>query len=118
MQIRLILSGLALLICLLLGYGTYSYVRNLGYQEANKECIDKFNKYQSEIDTKIGEIQTGISGISGTLVAQNENLSQDISIILARTKNKPTVVVKEGKCIPSDTFVKDINDAIERANKR
>ena len=117
-QIRLIISAIALAMVIISGYFLYSHIRNLGYQEASLECTAKFDKYQKELDTKIAEMQSSISSLSTNLSSQNDSLTQDISVILARTKNKPTVVVKEGKCVIADTFIKDVNEAIERVNKK
>lgn len=115
-QVKLILIAIAFVATLSGIWGGYSYIKNIGYNEAQAECIKKFEDYQKQVDDRMVKLQTSISTVSELLVTTNDNLSQDISIILSRTKNKPSVVNKDGKCQNNVEFIKDINDAINRVN--
>lgn len=118
-QLKLALYVLAFVLTGGLLYGGYSYVRNIGYQEAQAECNEKFEAYNKKMDEKLGNIQGSISTMAEELITQNQSMASDIVIIARNTKNKgPTTIVKEGKCTPSPTFVEGLNEAIDRANKR
>lgn len=118
-QIKLLagIAGFALTGGLL--YGGYKYVENQGYQKAQVECQAKFDEYQKKVDERLNNLQGSISGMAEELITQNQSMASDIVIIARNTRNKgPTTIVKEGKCIPSSTFVEGLNEAIDRANKR
>lgn len=100
-------------------FSAYKYVENIGYQKANKECTDKFQKYQQEINSKLNTLQSDFSTLSGVLVNNNEKLSGDISAIASRVKKLgPTTIIKEGKCTPAPVFVDSLNQAIDRVNSK
>ena len=100
-------------------FGAYKYVEKQGYDKAQVECTQKFDKYQKEVDARLASIQTNIFNLTGELTTNNSALSSDINDIVKRLKGlKPTTIVKEGKCVPTKEFVDSLNEAIDRANRR
>ena len=118
-QLKLALYVLAFVLTGGLLYGGYSYVKNIGYQEAQAECNVKFDEYNKKMEARLGDLQTSISTMAEEIITQNQSMASDITIIARTTARKgPTTTIIEGKCTPSATFVEGINEAIDRANKR
>ena len=118
-QLKVLAAILAVLLSSGILYAGYSYVKNIGYQEAQAECTEKFDAYNKSVEEKIGKLQTSVATMAEELITQNQSMASDIITIARNTKNKgPTTTIVEGKCIPSATFVEGLNEAITRANKR
>ena len=118
LSIKLIAIGLAVVLVLAGLYWIYNSIYSSGYQEAQLECQQKFAQLQKETNEKLFTLQAGLQNISGDLGIQQASMASDMSIILQTIRKKPTVVVKDGKCVPSQEFVNSINKAIDRANKK
>ncbi len=117
-QLKLIAAAISIALILGLGYYAYYSIRDIGYQEATIECNKKFSEYQKKVDERIDTITTNINTISDVVSTTNENLSKDITKILNNTKNIPINVIKNGKCVPTDAYIKNVTDAINRANTK
>lgn len=85
------------------------------YTKAVEDTIAAHQKYMD------GKIQT-LEDMSSHIALQNEQstkaLQSDLAEILAKSSKKPTVIYKEGKCIPSDNFLDSYNSLIDRANSK
>jgi len=96
------------------GYSVYSNIRQAGYTEAATKYQLVIDNQQKLIDTKLKDIEQ----LSSTLVtesrASNTALASSVYSILNKVKGVPLVVVKDGKCTPSQTF----SDTIDAVNKR
>jgi uncharacterized protein YwgA len=117
-QLRLIAIAISVVLVLGLGYYAYYSIRDIGYQEATIECNKKFSEYQKKVDERIDTITTNINTISDVVSTTNENLSKDITKILNNTKNMPINTIKNGKCVPTEAYVKNVVEAINRANTK
>ena len=99
-------------------YSAYAAVYNQGYAAAeHKYLLDKMS-YQAEVSEKILGIESSLSTIANSNTIREDLITSDISEILRRLKKNPTVIIKEGKCAPTDTFINNINSAIIRANSK
>ena len=111
--IRLV-SGLIIALALYFGY---SYIKQLGYNEAQIVYEKKIQEYQDTVLVKINSIES----LSNTLATEsrvtNEAVSKDIDDILKRVRGKSLVVVKDGGCTPSKTFSDSISEINKRANQ-
>lgn len=109
-------AGIGLLIAALTAgsYSVYSNIRQAGYTEAAAVYQLVIDKQQDLIDAKLKSIEI----LSNTLVtesrASNTLLASNVSSILSKVKGVPLVIVKEGKCTPSQVF----SDTIDAVNKR
>ncbi len=99
-------------------YSIYTKIKADGYQEATIECTKKFAEYQAQVDARVQKLEASVKGFDETLQESTISLSNDINKILNSSKKQPTVVIKEGKCIPAPQFVDSLNEAINRANKK
>lgn len=116
LNIKLIAAVVSILLLLGLLTVTYAHIKQTGYLEAQAECDKKFKEYQLQIDAKLEQLSTSLATNTDILISNNENLTQDISSILSRVKKQSNITIKNGKCVTSDQYVKDVNAAIDRVN--
>lgn len=118
LTMKMVAIGLAVVLVLGSLYWIYSSIRESGYREATMECQQKFDNYQKEINAKLFDLQSGLQSIGGNLGSSTTLLANDMHIILQTIRKNPNVIIKDGKCVPSQTFLDSINQAINRANKK
>lgn len=107
---------LATALGLLLFFG-YSYVKQIGYAEAEVVYQKKIQEYEDRIVQKIDSIEALSTTLVKSSKANNDALAEDIASILVRVNGKPLVIVKDGKCTPSQTFTDSISAMNKRANQ-
>lgn len=91
---------------------------NYGKLSQQQACAESMQQYQKQVQDKITIIESNLSVLAELGIRREEQLQQDIAQILVGVKRKPVTVVKNGECIPSQTFVDGINKAISRANQK
>ncbi len=99
-------------------YFTYDGIKERGRAEAIAECDAKFKDYTKDLEERIKAMEEGISIIADNSATKQDIMAGDIEEILKRLRKGPITIVKDGKCIPSPTFVDGINEAISRANSK
>ena len=99
-------------------WGVYHKVKSIGYEQATAECVKKFSDYQTQVDTRVQKLESSVKSFDETLQESTIALTNDINKILNSSKKQPTVVIKEGKCLPAPQFVDSLNEAINRVNKK
>lgn len=97
-------------------YTGFLYIKSLGYNEAQIECNEKFARYEERVDKRVATLEESVRTLGTDLVSKNDTLTADIGVILERTKRTPIVTIKNGKCVPSQTFIDGVNQAIDRVN--
>lgn len=118
LSMKLIAIVLAVILALGVLYWIYSSIRESGYQQAQVECQEKFQNYQKEVNEKLSHLQHNLQNLSGDLGASTASLSSDMQIIAHGMRKQQNLIIKDGKCSPSQSFVDSINKAIDRANKK
>ncbi|TXG75893.1 hypothetical protein E6Q11_06160, partial [Candidatus Dojkabacteria bacterium] len=73
-HIKAIIAVSILVLVVALGYFGFSYVKNLGFQEANAACEKRFSEYTKQIDDKLTEVQTSVSQNAETMITSNQIL--------------------------------------------
>jgi hypothetical protein len=108
--------GIVVAFCLSLYMG-YAHVKQIGYKEAEQKYTVIIKSYENDVNKKIDAVVM----TSVVLMEQNRNnnykLSRDLQAVLALTKDKPLVVVKDGECLPSEVFSDTIRVLNNRANQ-
>jgi hypothetical protein len=99
-----------------LAYGGYRYIYNIGYEDAQTICAERIQLIEELKDKRIKDIQEYAKANLEQTVLNNVNTAKDIKAILNKKQEPPTVII-EGKCHPSESYVKTFNQIIERANK-
>lgn len=115
-QVKLIIAAICLVLIGITGYFMFSYVKSLGYNEANAACVARFDEYKSQIDAKLDQVQTSVSDAAGTLVTSNQLLQDDLRKLGFRVSKLPTTIIKDGKCVPNPDALVEVKEAIRRVN--
>lgn len=93
------------------GYLAYDKI----YTKGVSDTIAAHQKYLDEKISKLEQLSTDIAKQNET---SNQQVRDDLAVILSNSSKKPTVIYKEGKCIPSDNFLDSYNSLIDRANSK
>lgn len=100
------------------GYLGYSKIKHIGYEEAKVEYEKKYQEYVDAHQAKLDSIVK----ISDTLLVESRKSNVDtlkgINTIIAKSKGKPLVIVKEGVCVPSPTFTNSISEINKQVNEK
>lgn len=97
-------------------YTVYSKIKDIGYQEATAECVERMQKYNDKLDTLIVAVESSSASLAAKNIEDKESLRKDFAVILATIKNKPLYVIEQGKCKPSEDFVNIYNQVVDRVN--
>ena len=95
-------------------YTGYSYIKQIGYREAEDKYTLIIKAYEEDVNKKIDSVVALSNSLATINQANNDQLSLDIASILSKVKAKPLVVVKNGECVPSQTF----SDSFGQINKQ
>jgi 23S rRNA pseudoU1915 N3-methylase RlmH len=99
------------------------FVWNHGRNFGEEHCIAKYEQQIRERDEAINEKVSELNDSSNKLAvnqkADTQKLRKDLQLILAQVKEgkQPVVIVKDGKCLPSETFVETVNKINRRVNE-
>lgn len=96
----------------------YNYIYSRGFDEANIECAARMKEYTDKLDARIAELVDLSKQKSEEEAKRALLLKQDLNKLLVLSKQKPLTIIKEGKCLPSETFVETYNAAIDRVNSK
>lgn len=95
-------------------YVGYSHIKQIGYNEAEAKYTLIIKQYETDVNKKIDSIVTMSNNLATINQANNEQLAVDVASILSKVKGKQLVVVKNGECVPSQTF----SDSFGQINKQ
>ena len=109
-----IAGAAAIALALYLGY---AHIKSIGYAEASVVYEQKIRAYEDGINKKIDTIQALSTSLVVNTTINNDLLAKDVSGILDRVKGKPLVIVKNGECVPSQTFSDTFNQINKRTNE-
>lgn len=95
----------------------YSYVKNIGYQEA----VVVYEAKELARENALAEHIKTLEGVSSDLVKSNSDhvtkVDTDIKSIIATVKGKSPYVIVDGKCAPSADFNAAYEKIIRKANE-
>lgn len=95
-------------------YVGYSYIKSIGYLEAETKYSAIITQHEKEVTDKARTIEV----MSNVLVEQqktySKQLTASIDSIMVKLKGKTLTIVKNGECTPSQTF----SDSFQEINKR
>lgn len=109
----------AILIFAILQFFVWNHGRNFGQER----CAAKYEQQIAERDQAINEKVTELNQVSNKLAenqkTDTQKLRKDLQIILAQVKEgkQPVVIVKDGQCLPTETFVDTVNKINKRVNE-
>lgn len=115
-QVKFVVIVVCFVLIAAFSYFMFSYIKNIGFQQANAACVARFDKYQEDIDKKLADVQTSVSQTAEGMITSNQLLQDDLRKIGFRVSKIPTTIVVDGKCVPNPEAIKDVNEAIKRVN--
>lgn len=113
--IRYIAAGL------LIAFAVWQVYRT-GYQHgeatASAEAYTAIANRQVEIGKSLQTLETSVNSLTAVQTGSTKQLRSDMSKILTNIKREPVVIIENGKCVPSPTFLQGLDDAINRASAK
>ena len=113
----LVYRGLVVLAIIIALYTGYSHIKDIGYKEAEAKYTKVIREYEANVNKKIDSIES----LATTLVAENREataiITTDIDAILTKTKGKTLTIIKEGECVPTETFSNTFREINVRTNQ-
>lgn len=112
--IKWIASALLMAALSALLYSGYSHIKSIGYADAEAKYKPVIEKYELDLSTKLAKIEANSSLLVANDAKNATMLANGIGGILKSIKDQPLTVIKDGKCIPTKTFL----EAFDAINKR
>lgn len=100
------------------GYLGYSKIKQVGYEEAKVEYEKKYKEYVDAHQAKLDSIVKTSDVLLAESRKSNVNTLKGINTILAKSKGKPLVIVKDGGCVPSPAFIDSISEINKQVNEK
>ena len=116
-----------LIVIILLLVTTYFYnkIYTRGFDAVNVACeqklqdyAQKMKEYEASLDKRIAGLEEASNLLVTEAIESRKVLRKDFSVILSTIKNRPLYTIDQGKCAPSEDFVRVYNDAVNRANAK
>ena len=106
-------AGLAIV-----GFFIYNKIYTRGYEQAHLECAKAKQQYEQELQQKITQLEGSLIATQQQATQKQQKLNKQITSISEQLKLQPVTIIKNGECLPSQTFVDSIGEAIMRANQK
>lgn len=111
LQIKIIITIVAITLLAGLGYATYDTIYDRGYAAAETKFAEQQNK-------KVEEVTSTISSLIAATTGYNTALMQDLAKIQSTLNGKLLVEYRDGKCQLTQDYKDARLQAIDRANKK
>lgn len=119
-QLRILLATGVFALLSALSYFTFSYVKHIGYVEAETKYTKIIEEHNKAIDVKISELEKSSRALVTLTESNNTKLTQNIGQIVLGLNGKTLTIIKDGKCVPtkefSDSFGK-LNSTVNESMK-
>lgn len=116
---------LIVIVLLVLSWYAYSRIYNRGFEAANIACekriqeyTQQMNDYKAKLDERVQLIEDASNALVKETIEARKITKTEFTKIITKYIDKPMIVIEEGKCRPSEDFIKAYNEAVDRANKR
>lgn len=96
----------------------YNHIYTKGYNEASEKYEQKFRDYELAVDKRIAKVTGMADALIESSFERNEIFAADIRELSKAIKGRQIYTIKQGKCEPTDDFIKAYNEAIARGNKK
>ncbi len=117
-DIKIIISIFVFVGLAIAGFFIYNKVYTRGYEQAHLECAEAKQQYEQELQQKITQLEGSLTATQQQATQKQQKLNKQITQITDQLKLQPVTIVKNGECLPSQTFVDSIGEAIMRANEK
>jgi hypothetical protein len=117
-DIKIIISIFVCVGLAIAGFFIYNKIYTRGYEQAHLECVEAKQQYELELQQKITQLESSLTTTQQLATQKQQKLSKQIISISEQLKLRPVTIVKNGECLPSQTFLDSINEAIMQANQK
>jgi hypothetical protein len=101
----------------------YNKVYSRGFEAANIACekrIQEYSKameeYKKNMDSRIALVEEASNALVKETIEARKISKKEFTKIITKYVDRPMVVIEEGKCRPSEDFIKAYNEAVDKAN--
>lgn len=98
-------------------HGGYTYIKGIGYQEAETKYLLIIKDQNDKIATKIDGVEKLANGLISSNKLSQAKYSGDIKSILNEIQGKPLYYLKDGQCTPTVEFSDSLRKVIQRSNQ-
>lgn len=102
--INIYIKGLVAIALSTLLYMGYAHVKQSGYDAAREHYEEIIKEYNEQTARRLRDIEVSSSALVRASDALSDSMGKGINKILVGQKQKPLVIIKDGKCNPSETF--------------
>lgn len=106
------------IVIIVLLWWAYSTVYNNGVQDTNKVWEARIELQQKVRDEQISSIESLSKVTLEQTLINNDKTRKELNAIYSKVKGKPTTVIVDGKCEPSEDFMRTYNEIIEKGNQK
>ena len=117
-DIKIIISIFVFVGLAIAGFFIYNKIYTRGYEQAQLECAEAKQQYEQELQQKVTQLEGSLTTTQQQAAQKQQKLSKQIISISEQLKLQPVTIIKNGECLPSQTFVDSIGEAIMRANQK
>ena len=109
---------LATLVILLACWWIYSTIYDKGVTDTNKVWETRIALQEKVRSEQISSIESLAKVTLEQTLINNDKTRKDLAAIYSGIKGRPTTVIKDGKCEPSEEFMQTYNEIIKRGNQK
>jgi hypothetical protein len=117
-DIKVVVSILLFIAVTIAGFFMYNKIYTRGYEQARLECVEAKQQYEQELQNKITQLESSLNTTQQLALQKQQKLNKQITTITQQLKIEPITIIKNGECLPSQTFIDSIGEAIMRANQK
>jgi 23S rRNA pseudoU1915 N3-methylase RlmH len=109
----------AIVIFAVLQFFVWNHGRNFGEERCTAKYEQQIRKRDEAINAKVTELNESSNKLAQNQKADTQKLRKDMQLILEQVREgkQPVVIVKDGKCMPTETFVETVNKINRRVNE-
>jgi 23S rRNA pseudoU1915 N3-methylase RlmH len=103
----------------ILQFFVWNHGRNFGVEHCTAKYEQQIKDRDAAINEKVSEFNKSSDKLAESQKTSTDKLRKDLQIILAQVREgkQPVVIVKDGKCMPTETFVETVNKINRRVNE-
>lgn len=108
-----------ILIFCILQFFVWNHGRNFGEERCSARYEEQIRERDAAINEKVADLNEASNKLAENQKADTQKLRKDLQLILSQVREgkQPVVIVKDGKCLPTETFVETVNKINRRVNE-
>jgi 23S rRNA pseudoU1915 N3-methylase RlmH len=109
----------AILVFAILQFFVWNHGRNFGEDHCRAKYETQIQERDAAINEKVTELNESSNKLAQNQKTDTQKLRKDLQLILTQVREgkQPVVIFKDGKCLPTETFVEAVNKINRRVNE-